>query len=702
MSAKPTFLRTAEAKTRFWTFLTLAVLSLIWWQTMRWYRLQLLAEQRVQAAEEVFLRGNALNAAIYRRFALLRGLHAFVRTESFQEDFASKFVIFASDLYSHTSGINNIALAPKGIIQYIYPLEGNHDILGYDLLNPLQADLKEDVHLAIQTEDIILGFPLDYAQGGWGLAARQVVYLENREFWGLISIVIDLPTLLADAGLEMESADFDFSLLDGSGQVIFESSPERGNEKIKYRLSLPDGPWELVAFPKEDWDMIIRPDLLPIQVSGLFIVLLLSGQVYVLVNRQARLASAVQQRTQEIARINRSLEQRVETRTRELTTMLEISQKVATMPDLQPLLSFILDQLQGIVPCVAVSIFLLDSPGELTLLSYQGPLSPEEIPLQWPLEMADHYLHVIQNKRSLVIPNVRTDSPLAAAWQRTTRKQLGKIPDYIAAWLGVPLVVKRKAIGLLVVHHQEVDSFSEEQASLALAFAHQAALAIENARLYEQAQQVAILRERQRLARELHDSVSQALYSIGLGARTAQTLLRRGPQPEDGSPLSEPISHIISLAEGGLAEMRALIFELRPESLEVEGLIAGLTKQAAAVQARHGLRLQVDLGDEPDIPIHTKLLLYRITQEALHNIVKHAQALRGRLELSYHQAGIRLSVQDDGKGFDPQAPSQGLGLRSMQERLEEVKGVLDIKSSPGEGTAILAWVPLEETVETPQ
>jgi signal transduction histidine kinase len=689
------FLRTPDGRARFIALLTLGILLLVWWQAMVWYRSQLLTEQRLRATEEVSLRGSALSAAINRRFALLRGLNAFVRTEYDQGDFSAQFLVFASNLYANTSGIHTIAVAPGGLIQHIYPLAGNETLIGYDLLHALQPELKEDIELAIETEEIILGLPLDYAQGEWGLAARQAIYLEDGTFWGLISIVIDIPTLLNDAGLDVESPDLDFMLVDRSGELIYETGPIMGQEGVSYQLGLPEEPWKLTGFPKKNWDIIIRGDLLPVQISGLISVLLMSGLVYISVNRQARLSSAVQQRTHEIAQINRTLEHRVAARTREITTLLEVSQNVATMPDVQPLLSLILDQLQSIVTCFAASIFLVESESELCLLNYRGPISPEDLPTRWTLEGADHFLEVIRTRKPVIIPDVRSESRLALAWQRSIKTHLKEIPEYVACWMGIPLVVKKRVIGLLVLHHEVANFFTDEQASLAMAFAHQAALAIENARLYEQAQQVAVLRERQRLARELHDSVSQALYSIALGARTTQTLVQRELDPGIKSRLAEPIEHVISMAEAGLAEMRALIFELRPESLENEGLIAALTKQAAALQARNQLDVQVNLCDEPEVSFEIKLLFYRIAQESLHNVVKHAQARHVRLELSCQADWIKLSIRDDGQGFDISPPTQGLGLHSMRERVEGANGVFQVDSAPGEGTLVVAQIPIE-------
>jgi len=200
---------------------------------------------------------------------------------------------------------------------------------------------------------------------------------------------------------------------------------------------------------------------------------------------------------------------------------------------------------------------------------------------------------------------------------------------------------------------------------------------------------VAALEERQRLARELHDSVSQALYGIALGARTAQTQLARDP-----AKLAEPLDYILSLAEAGLSEMRALIFELRPESLQNEGLVAALTRQSDALRARHKLDLVTRFDPEPEIPLDAREALYRIAQEALHNVAKHAHATRVVLSLQNNDGTITLEIRDNGKGFDAAREYAGhLGLKSMPERAARAGGTFHIESQPGRGTTIRVEIP---------
>jgi PAS domain S-box-containing protein len=260
----------------------------------------------------------------------------------------------------------------------------------------------------------------------------------------------------------------------------------------------------------------------------------------------------------------------------------------------------------------------------------------------------------------------------------------------VKSMVELPIVAGGELFGVFAIGFRSPRSFSESDRRMFETLANRAGLAIENARLYERAQQTASLEERQRLARELHDSVSQALYGIALGARTARMWLDR-----DTARVAEPLEYALSLAEVGLAEMRALIFELRPESLESEGLVAALERQAAAISARYEIAIERRLCAEPALGAASREALYRIAQEAMHNVVKHAGA--GKIELTLDAGGrsATLSVRDNGAGFDASADFPGhLGLRSMRERAERAGGALTVTSAPALGTAITVTVPL--------
>jgi signal transduction histidine kinase len=256
--------------------------------------------------------------------------------------------------------------------------------------------------------------------------------------------------------------------------------------------------------------------------------------------------------------------------------------------------------------------------------------------------------------------------------------------------MSVPMVANEQLVGFMTLTHEEPHRYADHDVELVAVVANHIATAVENARLHGQARRLAAIEERQRLARELHDSVSQALYGISLGAQTARTLLDRDP-----GAVGQPLDYVVELAQVGMAEMRALIFELRPESLEVEGLAAALEKQAAAISARQRIAVDVTVGAEPDwLSLSQKEALYRIAQESMHNTVKHAKASWIGLRLATTPQSVVLEIVDDGRGFDTGGAFPGhLGLISMRERMTNIGGQLRIDSRPGEGTTVRATLP---------
>ena len=253
----------------------------------------------------------------------------------------------------------------------------------------------------------------------------------------------------------------------------------------------------------------------------------------------------------------------------------------------------------------------------------------------------------------------------------------------------VPLASRDRGFGSVNAYYPRGVEPSPDDIAFLRAVADQGAVAVQNARLLTEAQSKAGLEERQRLARELHDSVSQALYGIALGARTARALAEHSPEQ-----LTEPLDYVLSLAEAGMTEMRSLIFELRPESLASEGLVAALEKRVAVLRARHQLTVAAHLGTEPELPLPLKETLYRIAQEALHNAVKHAHASHVEVRLSLTGSNVELQIGDDGVGFEPSAPRPGhLGMQSMRERAAAHRGSIEIVSEIGGGTTVRARLP---------
>jgi len=255
--------------------------------------------------------------------------------------------------------------------------------------------------------------------------------------------------------------------------------------------------------------------------------------------------------------------------------------------------------------------------------------------------------------------------------------------------VSMPLMHGSTAIGALNAYYPSGQRPPEIDMSFLRAMADQATSAVDYGRLLHASKEKVALEERQRLARDLHDSVSQAVYGIALGARSAKELLAKDP-----AQVQEPLEYVLRLSEAALAEMRALIFELRPEALEREGLSGALKHHTAVLRARYGIAVEESLQGEPVTSWDSKQALYRIAQEALHNAGRHARATHVRIDLSHDDSQVTLEIQDNGVGFDSQSAFPGhFGLNTMRERATGLGGSLDIESRPGAGTIVRAVIP---------
>jgi signal transduction histidine kinase len=219
--------------------------------------------------------------------------------------------------------------------------------------------------------------------------------------------------------------------------------------------------------------------------------------------------------------------------------------------------------------------------------------------------------------------------------------------------------------------------------------AEQLGVAIENARLRERAAAAIVLEERQRLARDLHDSVTQILYSQTLFAAAATKSLQTG----DGARAVHYLTRLGEAAGRALREMRLMIYRLRPPVLAQAGLVGALRRRLELVEQRAGLETSFAAEEALALPPETEQALYHIAEEALNNALKHATATTTRVELRREEGELLLSVSDDGCGFDPAQVSSGLGLQSLCERAEGLGGTCTIESEAGHGTRILVRLP---------
>lgn len=281
--------------------------------------------------------------------------------------------------------------------------------------------------------------------------------------------------------------------------------------------------------------------------------------------------------------------------------------------------------------------------------------------------------------------SLRADDYSALLQEEFSFELFGSMED-TRSGLAVLLRGRERVLGLLSVQSYELATYTDDDLELLELLAAHAAIALENTRLYKQAQTAATLEERNRLARDLHDSVTQSLYSLTLLAEGWRRLAQRGRLADLDGALTE----LGEIAQQSLKEMRLLIYELRPPALEQAGLLGALHQRLGAVERRAGIDARLIAAELIELPPQVEQGLYRITQEALNNALKHAKATAVTVFVRASGEWIEVEVTDNGCGFEPDRLNgqPGLGLISMRERAEQLGGELVVESQPGVGTTV--------------
>ena len=400
----------------------------------------------------------------------------------------------------------------------------------------------------------------------------------------------------------------------------------------------------------------------------------------------AQLAVALQQTRlhEQVERHAAELERRVAVRTQELRTLYGVAAVASESMDLKVILEQSLERALVALECRAGAIHLLDGANgalekeALELAVQQG--APPYITSLVQVSAAGNgglASWVVEHGKALVLSDMSDDVRVSGA-----DRAPGPFP-----YVGVPMRIVGKVVGALGVVGGEGRQFSAEEVTLLVSIADLVATAVESARLRRQAERALVIEERARLARELHDSVTQLLYSLGLYAETGLELAVSG----DVLGMVDYLGRIGRAAQQALKEMRVLIYELRPPVLEDEGLVGALQQRLDTVERRSGVEGILLVEGVLELPVRIESGLYYIAQEALNNALTHAAATSVKVYLRDGNAQVELVVTDNGAGFDPDSMG-GMGIIGMRERAEKMGGELTILSVPEEGTKVKVLV----------
>ncbi len=381
-------------------------------------------------------------------------------------------------------------------------------------------------------------------------------------------------------------------------------------------------------------------------------------------------ASAFNSMTARLRDLVRSLERRTD----HLKAINDTGRHLSSILHLNELLPYVASSLQKSFNYHNVGIILVDQKtGSLSLRSHAGAYEGGQDVAKGTFDAKSIVSTVAQTGQALVINDVLNDPQYHSEGAGNTRAELV-----------VPIKITGRLVGILDIEEDHTDAFDDLDVFTAQTLADQLAVAIENAHLYEQAEELATLKERQRLARDLHDAVSQTLFSASLIAEVLPRLWERNP--DEGK---RRLDEIRMLTRGALAEMRTLLLELRPAALADANLGDLLRLLGDSVTGRSRIPVTVSIDGDCPQSVDIKVALYRISQEALNNVAKHSGATRADLILHCWPDKIELIIRDNGKGFDLNSVSSvSLGLGIMRERAKNIGAAIKIESSPGKGTSV--------------
>lgn len=419
--------------------------------------------------------------------------------------------------------------------------------------------------------------------------------------------------------------------------------------------------------------------------------------------RLRRMVEAARERRMALLERNAVLGTQLQVRTHELSTLQDLSVGLASKTDLHELVDEALKALEQTLDYDSASVWSRENmmPAEpVVLMGYRSADTDATdartralLGMRLSRPNVQHYEQIERERESIIENNARqsllswlwakvVDDSRTSALYRTTR-----------AWMGVPLKFHDHVLGVLRVDHQEPGYFNPERARLLTAVCSQTALAMRHAQLLAKEREVAVAAERNRIARDLHDAVSQTLFASNVVAGTLARIAGRDARPANAGLLKQAQT-LERLNRGALAEMRMLMYELRPDALAQTPLSELLQLAIEALVCRGDIQVDTSLSKDDPLPVETRLQLYRIAQEALSNIGKHSAATHAVVQWQFESGKALLRIADDGRGFDPQRPRPGhFGLGNMAERAREIGASHTLTSAPGEGTELRITLP---------
>jgi signal transduction histidine kinase len=369
------------------------------------------------------------------------------------------------------------------------------------------------------------------------------------------------------------------------------------------------------------------------------------------------------------------LEEEVAQRTRELMSLYEIARLYVSSEDINEVAEESLKIVLNTLRAQSGLIHLVNPNGQLVNVVAHMGMDPGLLAGFEYQPDSSRWQQISQSGKPILVLNLPGRDDLPSAFARSG----------FQSSLASPIRTSNTTLGAVTIFYEGDPQVTEEDLNLINLIADQIGMVIDRSMLRQKAKQAAVMEERQRLARELHDSVTQSLYSLTFMADG----LRGLAEQQAWEQVQQQLAFMQDISQQALKEMRLLIYELTPSSIEQQGLVKMLQQRLSYVEQHAGMKTQLKIEGEIHLPLSMQISIYRIAQEALNNIIKHAHAKHVEVLLSSRQERLLIQIKDDGTGFDlALIPSGGMGLNNMAEHVNQLGGTLKIASSLGKGAVI--------------